>query len=244
LIWLKGTFHRGFWALVADLAGGILYLISVIKVMGRFADSGRTSDWYWFPFCIIATFASAMPLWFNLLNRYEALALFLLIQVPLALLPSAPREARLVPESGFAKRLHRRTFQGREAKKSIMISPFAFLLGLVVVACLWALLIHAENASRGGVGMWLSRSGCFVLACAWAMIASGRFADADWDHDWRMSQYFLVVAVVSLMPFAVHWVNAYGALAIFCIMQIPAALLPSKPVEQQSSPDAKPLDAS
>ena len=46
---------------------------------------------------------------------------------------------------------------------------------------------------------------------------------------WATRQYFLVVSVASLMPLAVHWVNGYGALAIFVLIQTPIALLLSKP---------------
>ena len=240
LIWLEGNLGRGIGAVVVHVGYSILYFVWLTKVLGRFADSGRSSNFYWFPFCIASTALSALPLRFHLLNRYETLALFLLIQFPLAFLPSQPKEGK--PDH---LRDTRKTNQPtREDKKSLMIGRFTFLRAFLVVAALWALLIYVEATSTSGTGVWFSRSGYFVLACAWFMIATGRFTDADWDHGWRALQYCLVVAVVSLMPLAVHWVNGYGALAIFCFMQIPAALLPSKPIAEQSSPDAKPLDVS
>jgi hypothetical protein len=240
LIFLEDTLGRGIGTAIVYIGYGVLYFVWLVKVLGRFADSGRSSNIYWFPFCIASTAVSALPLRFHLLNRYETLALFLLIQVPLAFLPSQPREER----HDHLRETRRANQPTREDKKSLMIDRFTFLRVFLVVAALWALLIYVEGTSTSGTSVWFSRSGYFVLACVWIMIATGRFTDADWDHGWRALQYCLVVAVVSLMPLAVHWVNGYGSLSIFCLMQIPAALLPSKPVEKQSSPYAKPSDAS
>lgn len=229
LIWLENLFGRGIGALPAHLGYGVLYFVWVFKVFGRFADSGRSSNWYWFPFCIAVSIASALPLWLKLINRYETLALFLLIQVPLSLLPSKPRpQAPDRPESLGDKYKKRHAKQGAGAEP-FLVGTFAFMLRLLVIVCLWAVLVYMESGSHDEVVVWVARCGYFILGVAWMVNANGRLQDAGWAHSWYPSQYFLVVSVASLMPLAVHWVNGYEALTIFALIQTPTALLRSKP---------------
>lgn len=229
LIWLKGSSGRGAGALIAYLGYGILYFVCLLKVLGRFADSGRSSSWYWFPFCIAVSTASMLPLRFKLINSYEALALSLLFQVPLALLRSEPRPEEPVRPQKEQTEYRKNLMQKRKAAKPFLVSPLAFLVRLLVIACLWAPLIWMETTSSNGVGAWFARCGYFILTFAWIMNATGRFADANWAFGWHTSQYCLVVSVASLMPLAVHWINGYEALAIFALIQVPTVFLESKP---------------
>ena len=232
LIWLESLFGHGVGALIAHLGYGILYLVWSFKVLGRFADSGHPSNWYWFPFCIAVSIASALPLWFKLINRYETLALFLLIQVPLALLESKPRPKEPARSESRGDKYKKRHGKGA---KPLLVSPFAFLLRIWVVGCLWSLLIYMESGSGDEIVVWFARIGYFILGVAWMVNANGRLEDAGWAHSWYPSQYFLVVSVASLMPLAVHWVNGYEALAIFALIQTSTVWLRSKPKPEEPS---------
>lgn len=229
LILLEKSSGRGIGLPIAHLGFGIVYLVWLLKVLGRFADSGRSSNWYWFPFCIAASAVSMVPLWYKLINEYEALALFLLIQVPLALLPSERRpEEQSLPQkvlTGYRKDLE----QKAKSVEPLLVGALAFLLRLMVIASLGALLIYMESGSSDEIVVWFARIGFFILGVAWMVNANGRLQDAGWAHSWYPSQYFLVVSVVSLMLLAVHWVNGYETFALFALVQIPTVFLKSKP---------------
>jgi hypothetical protein len=238
LIWLQNSYDPGIGALVPHLGYGILYFVWVFKVLGRFADSGRTSNLYWLPFCLAASATSALPLWIGLINRYEALALFLVVQTPLALLPGKhrlkkPTPAQLV-ERDYKSRLAR---EGKNTEPNRM-GPVPFLCGVVIIAALCGLLLYMQSGSRDPIVRWFARCGYFVLACAWFMTAAARFSDAGWDVEWRDTQYGLVIVAASLMPLAVHWVNVYGALVIFVLVQVPTVFLRSKQAAEGESADA------
>lgn len=249
LIWVESAFGRGIGSLTAHLGYGILYLVWVFKVLGRFADSGRSSNWFWFPFCIAVTIGSVVPTWFKFINHYETLAVFLLIQIPLALLPSIPAPDEPVRPLSAGEKYRERVAQRRKDAKPFVVEPFAFLIRLLVIAGVWALLV-LMNTSGGPSLVWVARGGYFILAFAWIMNATGRLEDAGWAHSWYPSQYCLAVSVTSLMPLAVRWVNGYEALAIFVLVQVPTVFLKSKPkpeddpLPQSTSSDATPLSLS
>jgi len=249
LIWLEESSIDGLGALVAHVAYFIVGFVWFFKVLGRFEDAGRSSTRYGTPFFIIALIASMIPLWLKLSNGYEALALFVAIQVPLVLLRSKPQPDLPVPPprelSAFRKRLkQRREERGlkRKTAKPFFVLPHAFLRRLLVIGCLWALLISVEHASDNWVGVLFAHCGYFILTFAWIMNLDGRFKDAGWAHDWYGSQFVLLVSVASLMPVAFHWVNGYGALAIFVLIQTPIVFLPSKPRPEEPLPESSGSD--
>ena len=212
-----------------------MYFVWVFKVFGRFADSGHQSSWFWFPFCIVVTIASALLIWFRLLNRYETLAFFLLIQIPLVFLRSTSKSTKPVrPPSAGDK--YRERIALRKEVKPLVVGPFAFLRSLAVIACLWAWLVFMAG-SGNPTFVWIARGGYFILTCAWIMNLTGRLGDAGWAHSWYPSQYFLTVSVVSLMPLALRWVNGYESLAIFVLVQLPMVFLKSKPRPKESVPE-------
>ena len=227
LIWLEGAFGRGIGSLIAHLGYGIVYFVWVFKVFGRFADSGRSSNWFWFPFCIAVTSVSALLFWFKLLNRYETLAVFLLIQIPLAFLPSIVKLDEPVRPASAGEKYRERAARRRKEAKPLVVGPLAFFLRLFVIVCLSALLV-LMSVSGGPILVWIARFGYFILAFAWIMNATGRLEDAGWAHSWYPSQYCLAVSVASFMPLVVRLINGYEALAIFVLVQIPTAFLRSK----------------
>ncbi|MGB9152569.1 MAG: hypothetical protein WCD70_05730, partial [Alphaproteobacteria bacterium] len=167
---------------------------------------------------VIALFATISLPWLKLINGYEVLALCLLVQLPLAFLPSKPNSTFSERSKEGNKRIT--TWHGREIKP-LLVGPFAFLGRVFLIALLGAFLIYMDGASNGEIGTWAARIGYLTLTFAWLMNVQGRFEDAGLVGGWRGSQYALVVSVASLMPLAVHWVNGYRALATFALIQIP-----------------------
>jgi hypothetical protein len=109
-----------------------------------------------------------------------------------------------------------------------LCEPFEFLRILSVIAFIWIPLIYMDSTSVGGIGSWIARIGYSILVFFWMTFAHGRFEDAGMAHSGYVPQYFLIVSVASMMPFAVHWVNGYGALVIFILIQIPTVFMRSK----------------
>jgi hypothetical protein len=227
LIWLGAETGRGIGSLLAHAGLSILYFVWTFKVLGRFADAGRASNWYWFPFCISATILALLALRYKFVNGYEALALFLLIQGPLALLPSDRTIERPTRAVRAGDKYKKRYFQRHPDTKPMVVGGFAFLVRVVVIVCLWGLLLQVNNASGDDIIRWAVRSGYAALALAWAVNVGARFEDAGLTEAWYASQCVLVVSVASLMPLVVRWVNGYGSLAIFLLIQTPLALLKS-----------------
>jgi hypothetical protein len=243
LIWVGESVAQPVGPVIADFGFGILYFVWLTKTLGRFADSGHASNWYWGPFCIGVTAISFLPLQHHVINQYEALGLFLLIQTPLALLPSQHQadkfnEDRLRKRRERARRKREERIQrwGRKEVKQPLLRPLVFLIANLVIGCLSALLIYVGSVSKGGVGKWFALSGLFVLVVVWMANVNARFNDAGLIEGWYGSQFVLVVSVASLMPLAFHWVNAYGALAILVLIQTPTVFLRSKPPSEAVAP--------
>jgi hypothetical protein len=239
LVWLEISGVRPTGPLIARAGYSVLYFVWLFKVLGRLADSGHPSSWYWLPLCIGVTTIVYMPLQHHLTSRYEALALFLLIQAPLALLPSR-HEADKFNEDRLRKRreLNRVRRERRVARwrikdpKPMRLGPLAFVGSVLIIATLWGLFLFWEKTSGGPVVTWFARCCYLIMTIIWIINLDGRVADAGLSEGWYGSQFVLVVSVVSLMPLAFHWVNGYGALAIFILIQFPLAFLSRKPVPE------------
>lgn len=230
LIWLETSSGIKLGALTADVGFAILCFVWAMKVLGRFADWGKAANWYWLVFCIAAMSVAELPLRFKVFNRYEALAFFLIIQLPLASLSSDPRIVRPARKKRRGEIDSERYLKEHPNAKRLMVSQYSFLRRLSVIALLWAMLIYFQTASGSDeIALFFVSCGYFVVGFAWIMNASGRFTDAGLAHGWYTLQFFLVVSVASLMPLLVHWVNGYEALAIFFLIQIPMVIFPSKP---------------
>jgi hypothetical protein len=121
-----------------------------------------------------------------------------------------------------------------------LCEPFEFLRILSVIAFIWIPLIYMDSTSGDGIGSWIARIGYSILVFFWMTFAHGRFEDAGMAHSGYVPQYFLIVSVASMMPFAVHWVNGYGALVIFVLIQIPTVFMRSKPKPEEPIPDGIP----
>jgi hypothetical protein len=216
----------------------LIGLVLLTGMLPRFGRTGSSTAWQAVLISDASSFASKMTPWLQLINGYERLALFLLIQIPFAFLPSKPKSPELLAEIHRRDEALDKESPVVKANELSLSGPFEYLRILVVIAVLWIPLIYMDHAFRGTVGSWIARIGYLVLIFFWLTFANGRFEDAGWAHSSYPSQYALVVAVASLMPLAFHWVNSYGALAIFVLIQAPTAVLRSKSPADEPIPES------
>jgi hypothetical protein len=208
----------------------LIGLVLLARVLRRSGPIANPTDRYAFLFSAAASVASMLHPWLSLITGYEALALFVLIQIPLALLPSKPglASSERPREEGSKKRA-----PAAKTNELALCGPLEYLRIITVIACLWVPLIYMDHAFAGSVGSWIARFGYFVLGLFWLTFANGRLDDAGWGHSWYPPQFALVVCVASLLPFAVHWINAYEVLVIFVLIQTPTVMLRSKPKPEE-----------
>lgn len=215
------TVRQGLLVILLILSIGLLHRLGFTQASHRWQDD---------PFF---HFLSNLVKRISQLNGYEKLGLFFAIQAPLMFLVSDSNPTAHSSSKSRAKRKERHSSKDANANDMALCGPFEYLRILLVIAGLFLPLIYIDYASDGGMGSWLARAGYAILAFFWLSFAHGRLKDAGWAHDEYPAQYFLVVSVASLMPLAVHWVNAYGAIAIFVILQIPTALLKTAPTSDE-----------
>jgi hypothetical protein len=216
----------------------ICFVLLLRIMLRRFGSAGSTTGWQALLLSNVASTASRLSPWMQLINGYERFALFLLIQIPFAFLPSKPKPPELLAE------IHRREV---DLKKRVPVAktnelalcgPLEYLRIVFVIALLFTPLIYLDDAFCGTVGSWMARLGYLVLIFFWLAFANGRLEDAGWAHSQYPAQFGFVVSVAWLMPLAFHWVNGYGALAIFVLIQTPTALLRSKPAPEEPVPES------
>jgi hypothetical protein len=162
------------------------------------------------------------------ISAYEMLALFLLLQIPLAFFKSerAPRSAEYDQWAAGKQKQPSRV----KVNVHALCGPTRYLRILALIDFLWFSLIYIDHVSAGGIGTWAARFGYVILIAFWMTFAHGRLVDAGMAHSEYPAQYFLVCSVVSLMPLAFRWVNGYGSLTVFCLMQTTLIFLHSKPL--------------
>jgi uncharacterized membrane protein YhaH (DUF805 family) len=252
LIWLEDTFTDDLGLLIARAGYFVLGFVWLINTIRRFEDAGRSSQWYGL-FYLSIPIVAMVPLWLRLINGYESLLLFVLIQLPLAMLRSKRNSAALmVAESVGSEALmnaetkdqeiDRQPTKTKKMRQVRPISPKGFFVTLLVIFCFWSLMIYLDDASGHGVGSWIAWIGYVVLVFTWFGNVARRLKDAGWAHGLLPAQYCIVVLVATLMPHAFHWVTGYGALAIFVLIQIPIVFLPSKPRPEEPLPESSVSD--
>jgi hypothetical protein len=98
LIYLDDISGHGAGVWIARVGYAILGFFWLGLSVNRFKDAGLL-DGRFFPYLIAVSAISLFPLMLNLTNGYESLAIFVLIQTPIALLRSKPRLDELLTES-------------------------------------------------------------------------------------------------------------------------------------------------
>lgn len=262
LIWLDGALGHGDGVWFVRLGYAILSLLWFYKFLGRLGDAGRLPRplYGYLTICLvllieiirstkqnarfvkwhiplIADATAKTAAWLRDLNGYELLGLFLLVQVPVVLLPGKGRKSKDVLEHQTEVGLKKRS-RSVKVNDMALCGPLEFLRILIVITCFWIPLIYTDRLSGGGIGSWFARVGYAILIFFWLTFTQGRLEDAGWAHSEYPSQYALLVSVASLMPLAAHWVNGYGSLAIFFLIQTPTVFLRSKPADEQKTAPA------
>ena len=228
--WWSTQLGRGVSLVSGALAIGMLRRISGLPAR----------SYYLF---VITHFVSILPPWLRPTNGYVMLGLFLAIQVPFAFLPTNPRpEYPTIPpytKSQVGKQLGKfaeRVRESRKKSKRKPLGPLPFLSAILFIGVLWLPIIYMDSASKGGMSTWISRFGYFVLGFLWLGCASARIQDAgSRNPNTDLWQFCLVVTVASLMPLGLHWVNGYGALALFVLIQTPLVFLRGNAIGKQSA---------
>lgn len=260
LIWMDRQSAGGVGSWLARCGDSILALAWFWLLLGRLNDADRLPRKRygflliglvlllgarefgvgWFHELLLSSFrfGGTRPRTFlNDVSGYWKLALFLLVQIPLAIWPSKPRLADPTAAGGPFQKRSRRRAAPRQTSDLVVCGPLEFLRVLSVIAAFWVPFIYMDRASAGGAGSWIARLAYCVLVFFWMSFAHGRFVDAGIAHSEYPSQYFLVVATASLMPLAFHWVNGYEALAIFALIQTPTVFFRSKPQTEDPLPE-------
>jgi hypothetical protein len=209
-------------------------LLLLIKMLLRLRRRGSSTGRYALLISAVASISSTLHAWLRLINGYELLAVFMLAQIPLAFMPSKPRQPEPVSENDDAEE---GSHKPAPTNVLALSGPFEYLRIISVIACLFVPLIYMDHAFAGTAGSWIARLGYLVLGFFWLAFANGRLEDAGWAQSDYPAQFGLIVSVASLMPIAVHWVNAYGALVIFVLIQAPTAFLRSKPIPYDPLPE-------
>lgn len=265
LIWLENVSSNDFRVWIARFGYLILSIVWFITILGRLDDAGRllrkryvylatgfvlsvmlrrhlegsSQSSHWYRLHFLGALSMLLP-WLKLINGYEKLALFLLIQIPLAFLPTKPKLPDLLVELNRRKEDRKKRVPIAKTNELALCGPFEYLRILLIIAFIWIPLIYMDATSGGslGLGKFLAYLGYFILGFVWITFANGRFEDAGWTRSNTTAQFSLVASVVSLMPLAFHWVNGYGALAIFVLIQVPIVFLKSKPIPEEPLPES------
>jgi hypothetical protein len=260
LIWLDDSSRSQLGAWFARPCYATLSVVWAVKVIGRLEDAGKapnvrkgllviffvlsvelirrieapilTQWWQSFP---VFNNAAGFSLWLSHLNGYEKLGLFLLIQIPLACLPSIRTPTTSFSERPDASRNSELQAKTGSTNVLALCGPFEYLRILLVIGGACVPFIYMDSTSNGGAGSWIARFAYAVLVFFWLTFAHGRLKDAGLAHSEYPAQYFLVVTVAALMPLVLHWVNRFGALAIFVTIQTPTAFLKSVPVPEEEA---------
>lgn len=239
----------GVGVFVASLGYLALASVWMMQAHCRFEDAGKANNFNTTQYLLTVSFLTFMPQAFSWINRYEAIALFVIVQVPTVLMRSAPKPKVLLPEIAGPDLNSDEGTPEEEAKEYLPvraerqyqgepIGPTSYLLVLLLLACIWLLPIFIEDASGQGLGVWIARLGYCVLGFLWFGVTILRFKDAGFQTGSYPTQYCVIVALASLTPLVFHWVNGYGALGIFYLIQIPTVLLHSKPLPDEPFPES------
>lgn len=236
----------------------LIAILALSAIVGRLLDA-RLPVLYFLPVTIVWIFSSVS---FMFGTRFWpiGLALFVLLLIAGGVLPINPAPVRIgfgdksvegIEETPLLDIVNTYLTSGDDAvddevqqqpeqdvkrRRYKPISPSAFLVALTILSALSLPLIYLDGISGQGLGVWFARLGYAVLGFFWLGISIQRLSDAGWAYGFYPIQYLLAVAGASLMPLAFRWVNGYGALAIFFLIQTPIVLLKSKPSENEPLP--------
>jgi hypothetical protein len=231
--------------LIAMLCGGALYLLRthagnrhlllavayglvVLSVFWLRSLERRLMDmgwprWCFWP-CFLTIFTACLGTHvLKIIEGPETLALFIVLQIPLAVWPAKPAPSELLTEGANSSASN----AGKPARKVTPIDALEFAVYVLLIAG----LLHVLHLLRIDVnGMAHSRAmklaldaGSGLLCVMWVFSVRGRLK-ALGQIRWTLV-FCSVVLIPCLLLFALRVVNFPHALVLFVILQIPAVLI-------------------
>jgi hypothetical protein len=198
---------------------GVFWLRSLES---RLMDAGAPRWCFWPYFLIVFTGCLAAH-GLKIANGREALALFIVLQIPLALWPGKSAPAELMPESAGLSASH----ASKPARKVTPLDALEFAVYVLLIAGLWNVL----HLLRGDVsGMTMARNlrcaldaGSGLLCVLWVFSARGRLKALGRTR-WTLV-YCSIVLIPCLLLFALRVMSFPHALVLFVVLQVPAVFV-------------------
>lgn len=123
-----------------------------------------------------------------------------------------------------------------DSPQSRQIGRMTFLLSALLVALLCAAALHLlRSHAESKRAVFAVGYGMVLLGVFWTRSLERRLTDAGLPR-WIFWPYFLVVFTGCLGAHVLKFTNSLETLALFLLLQLPAALFPSKPAGAESSP--------
>jgi len=231
--------------LVAGLCGGAMYLLHThaesrhlllavlygLVVLGVFwirslerqlMDMGWPR-WCFWP-CFLGIFTACLGAHvLKIVGPPGTLALFVILQIPLAVWPRKLSRGELITEGAGLSALQ----PGKPARKVTPIDALEFAVYVVLIAGLWAVL-HLLRGDMGGLAH--SRvlklaldAGAGLLCVLWILSVRGRLKALGCAR-WTLA-FCSIVLIPCLTLFALRVINFPHALVLFVVLQIPVVLI-------------------
>jgi hypothetical protein len=227
------TFNQSRLEVLFHIAGyPLIAILMLSSLAGRLLDA-KLSPFYLLPLSLIWIF-STVTLMFQMHYWPIGLALFVFLLIAGGFYPIKPAPVMVGFGNNSAEQSSNTDTSDDkvESRRNNPASPYAFLVVLIILAGLWLPLIYLGDISGHGAGIWGARIGYAILGFFWFGLAASRFKDAGLPYG-RLYLYMFAVSTVSLMPLMFNFTNGYESLGIFVLIQIPIALLRSKPSPEE-----------
>jgi hypothetical protein len=198
---------------------GVFWLRSLES---RLMDAGAPRWCFWPYFLIVFTGCLAAH-GLKITNSLETLALFLVVQLPLALWPGKPAQNGILPESDNVSASRPR----RPSRRVTPLGAFEFAVYVLLVAGLWYVL-HLLRGDVSGMAMarnlrYALDAGSGLLCVLWIFSVRGRLTSLGRTR-WTLA-FCSIVLIPCLLLFALRVISFSHALLLFVALQIPVVLL-------------------
>lgn len=208
--------HRAMMA--AGYGFVILGVFWLRSLESRLMDTGAPRWCFWPYFLIVFTGCLAVQ-GLKITNSLETLALFLVLQLPLAFWPGKPAQTGILSESA--------NLPASRPSRVTPLGAFEFAVYLLLIAGLWYVL----HLLRGDVsGMAMARNlrhaldaGSGLLCVLWIFSVRGRLKALGWTR-WTLT-FCSIVLIPCLLLFALREISFQHALVLFVALQIPVVLI-------------------
>jgi len=212
--------HR---ALLAVAYGFVILGVFWLRSLeSRLMDAGAPRWCFWPYFLIVFTGCLAAH-GLKVTNGLETLALFLVLQLPLAFWPGKPAQTRILSESDSLSASRRR----KPSRRVTPLGAFEFAVYVLLIAGLWYVL-HLLRGDVSGMAMarnlrYALDAGSGLLCVLWIFSARGRLKALGRTR-WTLV-FCSIVLIPCLLLFALRVISFSHALLLFVALQIPVVLL-------------------